>query len=52
VTELWEVMNCTRDRTPAASPLSFDWFILSLCFLYAISALDLNDGLITIAAKQ
>jgi hypothetical protein len=44
VSELWERVRSTR--SPKATPLSFDWFILALTFLYAIAAIDLADGVI------
>lgn len=46
VSELWE--HVRRNRPPAASPLSYDWFILSLSFLYAIGAIDYEQRLISI----
>jgi hypothetical protein len=46
VSELWERVRLTRSSSPGVAPLSFDWFILSLTFLYAISALETTHGLI------
>lgn len=46
VSELWEHIQATR--LPQSSPLSYDWFILSLSFLYAIGAIDYQQGLISI----
>lgn len=51
VSELWERVRVTRQATPNASPLSFDWFILSLNLLYAISALDFANGLVSTRAS-
>ena len=45
VSELWTRVRLARG--PAATPLSFDWFVLSLSFLYAITAVDLVGGIIT-----
>lgn len=45
VSELWERVRAARAST--ASPLSFDWFILALAMLYAISAIDAGHNLIT-----
>lgn len=46
VSELWERVRAARSDTPAMAPLPFDWFILALTFLYAVSALELIDGII------
>jgi hypothetical protein len=45
VSELWEHVHSARG--PAATPLSFDWFVLALTFLYAVAAVDLVDGVIS-----
>ena len=50
VSELWA--RTRQSRTPNSSPISFDWFILSLSFLFAIAAIDISDGLIFAKAKQ
>lgn len=44
VSELW--VRVRQARGPSAAPLSFDWFVLSLSFLYAIAAVDQRDGII------
>lgn len=49
VSELWERVG--QIRPIGASPLSYDWFILSLSFLYAIGAIDYEQGLITIGEE-
>lgn len=46
ISELWERVRETHGNAPNSTPLPFDWFVLSLCFLYAASALDLHGGLI------
>ena len=46
VSELWEHVQARS--SPQASPLSFDWFILSLTFLYAIGAINYEHGLISV----
>lgn len=45
VSELWEHVRAARDER--AMPLTFDWFVLSLSFLYAISAIEQAAGLIS-----
>lgn len=50
VSELWTRVRLARG--PAATPLSFDWFVLSLNFLYAIAAVDLVGGIITTRVSE
>nr|WP_274382950.1 ABC-three component system middle component 6 [Methylorubrum extorquens] len=44
VSATWEAVRAARARRPDASPLSFDWFVLALCFLNAVSAIELVEG--------
>jgi hypothetical protein len=44
ISELWEHVRSARSS--AATPLSFDWFVLALTFLYAVAAVDLSGGVI------
>ncbi len=46
VSELWEAVREARGSIPSATPLSFDWFVLSLNLLYAISAVDHSNGIL------
>jgi hypothetical protein len=48
VSELWERVLVSRG--PTATPLSFDWFVLALTFLYSIAAIE-YDGIIIRAAQ-
>lgn len=41
ISELWERLK--RQRGKLALPISFDWFVLSLTFLYTIEAVE-YDG--------
>jgi hypothetical protein len=41
ISELWERLK--RHRGKLALPISFDWFVLSLTFLYTIAAIE-YDG--------
>lgn len=50
VSELWEHVKLARGSK--ATPISFDWFVLSLGFLYAISAIENNDGIIQIGTSR
>lgn len=45
VSELWEAVQ--RQRPQTGSPLSFDWFVLALSFLFAIDAVDFQKSIIT-----
>lgn len=44
VTELWERVQ--RDRGLLRLQLAFDWFILALCFLYSVRAIDYDRGIV------
>jgi hypothetical protein len=46
VSELWERVRLARFASAALAPLPFDWFVLALNLLYAISALEFSAGLI------
>jgi len=50
ISELWERVRAARG--PASTPLSFDWFVLALTFLFAITAVDLVDGVISARSTQ
>lgn len=52
VSELWERVQKFRAANGAAAPLSFDWFILALTFLHAITAVELNAGLIRAVRRR
>jgi hypothetical protein len=39
VSALWDSTRSLRAERQGASPLSFDWFVLALSLLYAISAI-------------
>ena len=49
VSELWERVR--QARPTLSSPLSFDWFILTLSMLFAVSAVQLSNGIITANSK-
>jgi hypothetical protein len=52
VSELWEGIRQNRESHPMLTPLSFDWFILSLNLLFAINALELSGGLVVATRKD
>jgi hypothetical protein len=43
VSEIWKEVQKLRESREGSSPLSFDWFVLALTFLFAISAV-IQDG--------
>jgi len=44
VSELWELVQ--ERRGPLANPLTFDWFVLALSFLYTIKAVGFERGVL------
>lgn len=52
VSELWEAVREAHGRNPNAAPLSFDWFVLALNLLYAISAINHSNGILRQEASR
>jgi hypothetical protein len=46
VSALWDCMREARGYKTTETLISFDWFVLALNLLYAISAIDYRDGII------
>ncbi len=44
VSETWTVVR--ENRLETGYPVTFDWFVLALSWLYAISAVELFEGLL------
>lgn len=44
VSLLWEEFQRARARTRGAKPVTYDWFVLALDFLYAVRAIELERG--------
>ena len=44
VSRLWEDVKALRETHSPASPLNYDWFVLALDMLYALGAIELNEG--------
>ena len=44
VSKVWDELKAARATRSAASPLSFDWFTLSLAMLFTINAISLDSG--------
>jgi hypothetical protein len=51
VSELWERIRNARGDTTIAR-ISFDWFVLSLSLLYAVSAVEFADGIISVTTER
>ena len=43
VSTLWERYTKHRKRYGCDSPVTFDWFVLALDFLFVIGAIELDD---------
>jgi len=52
VSLLWDEFQGARVRTRGAKPLTYDWFVLALDFLYALQAIDLERGRIRKVASD
>jgi hypothetical protein len=52
VSELWERVRIARTSSSTLASLSFDWFVLSLNLLYAISAVELANGVISARTER
>ncbi len=50
VSELWVRVQEGRDES--ANPLSFDWFVLSLSFLFAIGAVEYDRGVLSVESGR
>jgi len=52
VSALWENL-CRMDKSdPEAPPLiTYDWFVLALDLLFALGAIEFNNGLVARASK-
>lgn len=46
VSELWECVREDRQSKITATPLSFDWFVLALNLLYAVTAIEYSNGVV------
>lgn len=50
VSELWERMQLARGESSPS--ITFDWFILSLSFLYSIAAVEYDRGIVTVKVRR
>jgi hypothetical protein len=52
VTDLWNAFRAARRSRERNEPVSFDWFVTALTFLYAIDAIHMIDGAIMRGNKE
>jgi len=52
VSDIWQKVRSLRLARPNSSPLSYDWFILSLTLLHAIYAVEFEDDKIVPATRR
>lgn len=52
VSEIWRRVRELRATRKDASPLPFDWFVLALTLLYAISAVTLADDVVRLTTAS
>ena len=46
VSDLWNAFQAARVSFEKSEPVSFDWFVTALTFLYTVGAVHFADGLI------
>lgn len=46
VSRLWSELSNDRRKNTSSTPLTFDWFVLALDFLYALGVISLSQGLV------
>jgi len=44
ISGVWEELKAMRDREQSAGSLNYEWFVLALDLLFAVSAVTLVDG--------
>jgi len=47
VSSLWDAIRARRTVAHPSAPISYDWFILTLDFLFLIGAVDMKRGLLS-----
>ena len=52
VSELWECVREDRKSRIDATPISFDWFVLALNLLYAVTAIEYSHGVVRREVSQ
>lgn len=44
VSDLWDMFRANRSGREQHQPVSFDWFVTALTFLYTVGAVHMRDG--------
>ena len=50
LSEVWDRVRAARRKIMPSRILSFDWFVLSLSLLYALSVVEFRNGILRRAA--
>ncbi len=50
VSSLWDALRARRTIAAPEAPISYDWFVLTLDFLFMIGAVEMRRGLVSRAA--
>jgi hypothetical protein len=46
VSRVWDEMRRRRGETAEPAPIAYDWFVLALDLLFALEAIEFEDGLL------
>lgn len=46
VSRVWDEVRRRRGETAEPAPISYDWFVLALDLLFAVGAIEFEDGLL------
>ena len=46
VSDLWDAFRAAKAAREANEPVTFDWFVTALTFLYMVNAVRLEDGVV------
>lgn len=52
VSELWDRVRAVRNSGNPSNAISFDWFVLALNLLYAVTTIDYHEGVVAKKAPQ
>ena len=46
VSRVWDEVRRRRGEAPELAPIAYDWFVLALDLLFAMKAVEFEDGLL------
>ncbi|WP_298307330.1 ABC-three component system middle component 6 [uncultured Erythrobacter sp.] len=46
VSRVWDEVRLQRGETTEPAPIAYDWFVLALDLLFAVEAIEFEDGLL------